>query len=175
MNLSEIEVKNSVTTIQLLERGSKSRVVGSTAMNDQSSRSHAIFTLTLEQANCSSQKGININLGLLKLGNVISAMGEENPGNKAKPVPYRESKLTRLLQDSLGGNSHTVMIACVSPAESNMEESLNTLRYANRARKIQNKPIENIDSQMTELNSQRQQVQELKAHIKKFHWSQYLI
>ena len=80
-------------------------------------------------------------------------------------MPYRESKLTRLLQDSLGGNSHTVMIACVSPADSNMEESLNTLRYADRARKIKNKPIVNIDPQAAELINLRQQVQDLKATI----------
>lgn len=202
MNLSEIEVKNSISTIQLLERGSQGRVVGGTAMNDQSSRSHAIFTITLEQNNNLNsnapnsensgvikskfhlvdlagserqsktkaegirlKEGININLGLLALGNVISVLGEENSSNKTKHVPYRESKLTRLLQDSLGGNSHTVMIACVSPADSNMEETLNTLRYADRARKIKNKPIVNIDPQVAELNNLRQQVQELKAHV----------
>jgi hypothetical protein len=54
-------------------------------------------------------------------------------------VPYRDSKLTRLLQDSLGGNAHTLMIACVSPSDADMEETLNTLKYANRARQIQNK------------------------------------
>ena len=111
------------------------------------------------------KEGININLGLLALGNVISVLGEDNPMNKAKHVPYRESKLTRLLQDSLGGNSHTLMIACASPADSNMEESLNTLRYADRARKIKNKPIVNIDPQAAELQALKQQVQELKAHI----------
>ncbi len=194
VNLSEITVTNAITTIQLLERGSSMRVVGGTAMNDQSSRSHAIFTITLEQTRgvendlikskfhlvdlagserqsktkaegIRLKEGININLGLLALGNVISVLGEENPSNRVKHVPYRESKLTRLLQDSLGGNSHTVMIACVSPADSNMEETLNTLRYADRARKIKNKPIVNIDPQAAELANLRQQVIELKAHI----------
>lgn len=189
------------------------RVVGGTAMNDQSSRSHAIFTISLEQVQpctispddmplptsgipappASStikskfhlvdlagserqsktkaeglrlREGININLGLLALGNVISVLGEDTPpppgGPCAPPrpkhVPYRESKLTRLLQDSLGGNSHTVMIACVSPADSNMEETLNTLRYADRARKIKNKPIVNVDPQAAELVMLRQEV-----------------
>jgi kinesin family member 4 len=166
-------------------------------MNDQSSRSHAIFTITLEQSNSSSKnnnelikskfhlvdlagserqsktkseglslkEGININLGFLALGNVISVLGEDNPTNKPKHVPYRESKLTRLLQDSLGGNSHTLMIACASPADSNCEETLNTLRYADRARKIKNKPIVNIDPQAAELATLRQQVQNLKAQI----------
>ena len=96
------------------------------------------------------KEGININLGLLTLGNVISVLGEEN----YKHVPYRESKLTRLLQDSLGGNSHTVMIACASPADSNMEETLNTLRYADRVRKIKNKPIVNIDPQQAEVRQE---------------------
>jgi kinesin family protein 4/21/27 len=164
--LSEIVVTNALKTIELLEKGSFLREVGGTAMNDQSSRSHAIFTITLEQSNSSSKnkneliksefhlvdlagseghsktkaeglslkEGININLGLLALGNVISVLGEDNPTNKPKHVPYRESKLTRLLQDSLGGDSHTLMIACASPADSNCEETLNTLRYADRAR-----------------------------------------
>ena len=94
----------------------------------------------------------------MALGNVISVLGEDNPTNKSKHVPYRESKLTRLLQDSLGGNSHTLMIACVSPADSNMEESLITLRYADRARKIKNKPVVNIDPQAAEMAHLRQQV-----------------
>ena len=194
VNLSEITVTNAQATVALLERGSSLRVVGGTAMNDQSSRSHAIFTITLEQARAGHtelikskfhlvdlagserqsktkaeglrlKEGININLGLLALGNVISVLGEDNPGNKQRHVPYRESKLTRLLQDSLGGNSHTLMIACVSPADSNMEETLNTLRYADRARKIKNKPIVNIDPQALELTNLRQQVQQLKAHV----------
>ena len=157
VNLSEIQVNSAMTTIQLLEKGSSLRVVGGTAMNDQSSRSHAIFTITLEQIRGENdlikskfhlvdlagserqsktkaegirlKEGININLGLLALRKVISVLGENNPTNKVKHVPYRDKKLTRLLQDSLGGNSHTLMIACVSPADSNMEESLNKLNY----------------------------------------------
>ena len=89
------------------------------------------------------KEGISINKGLLALGNVISALTEE--GKKNNHVPYRDSKLTRILQDSLGGNSRTSMIACVSPAEINCEETLNTLKYASRARNIKNKPIVNRD------------------------------
>jgi kinesin family protein 4/21/27 len=89
------------------------------------------------------KEGININKGLLCLGNVISALTE--PAKKAMHVPYRDSKLTRILQDSLGGNSKTYMIACVSPAEINFEETLNALKYASRARRIQNKPMVNRD------------------------------
>jgi kinesin family protein 4/21/27 len=88
--------------------------------------------------------GVHINRGLLALGNVISALGDEKKRKEGAHVPYRDSKLTRLLQDSLGGNSKTVMIACISPADINAEETLNTLKYANRARNIQNKPIVSI-------------------------------
>jgi kinesin family protein 4/21/27 len=191
VGLSETEVSDANETIHMLEKGSSNRMTGGTAMNEQSSRSHAIFTISLEQFNPNNgndlvkskfhlvdlagserqsktkaegirlKEGININLGLLALGNVISVLGEDN----IKHVPYRESKLTRLLQDSLGGNSHTLMIACASPADSNMEETLNSLRYADRARKIKNKPIINIDPQLAELNNLKEQVQFLKAQI----------
>lgn len=90
------------------------------------------------------KEGIDINKGLLSLGNVISALGDETKRGKVH-VPYRDSKLTRLLQDSLGGNSKTLMICCVSPSGSNYNESVNALRYANRARNIQNKPVVNRD------------------------------
>jgi len=198
VNLTELVVTDVLTTIKLLEDGSKSRVVGSTAMNEQSSRSHAIFTINLEQfkngelirskfhlvdlagserQNKTKAEGIrfkesiNINLGLLALGNVISILGESgeikssSSSNATKHVPYRESKLTRLLQDSLGGNSHTLMIACVNPSVSNLEETLNTLRYADRARKIKNKPIVNIDSKTAEIVSLRKQIDLLKNEI----------
>lgn len=84
-----------------------------------------------------SMQGISINAGLSALGNVISALGD--PTKKATHIPYRDSKLTRLLQDSLGGNARTMMIACISPAEFNLHETLSTLKYANRARNIKNR------------------------------------
>lgn len=89
------------------------------------------------------KEGININKSLLALGNVISALTDEN--KKSAHIPYRDSKLTRILQDSLGGNSRTSMIACCSPAESNFDETLGTLRYASKARKIKNKAVINRD------------------------------
>ncbi|XP_069603415.1 chromosome-associated kinesin KIF4A isoform X2 [Ranitomeya imitator] len=195
--LTERDVKTAVDTISCLEQGNSSRTVASTAMNSQSSRSHAIFTIAIEQrrggeknggfrsklhlvdlAGSERQKktkaegdrlkeGISINRGLLCLGNVISALGDDS--KKGSFVPYRDSKLTRLLQDSLGGNSHTLMIACVSPADSNMEETLNTLRYADRARKIKNKPIVNTDPQAAELQKLRQQVQDLQVLLLQAH------
>ncbi|KAL2333515.1 hypothetical protein Fmac_014728 [Flemingia macrophylla] len=202
----------AVSTLQemsgYLEQGSLNRATGSTNMNNQSSRSHAIFTITLEQmrklhsvspTNESSdedmgeeylsaklhlvdlagserakrtgsdglrlKEGIHINKGLLALGNVISALGDEKKRKEGVHVPYRDSKLTRLLQDSLGGNSKTVMIACISPADVNAEESLNTLKYANRARNIQNKPVVNRDLISNEMQQMRQQLKYLQAEL----------
>ncbi|KAE8653961.1 Kinesin-like protein FRA1 [Hibiscus syriacus] len=190
-----------------LEQGSLSRATGSTNMNNQSSRSHAIFTITLEQMHkanpisgdgipndimseeylCAKlhlvdlagserakrtgsdgmrfKEGVHINKGLLALGNVISALGDEKKRKEGVHVPYRDSKLTRLLQDSLGGNSRTVMIACISPADINAEETLNTLKYANRARNIQNKPVVNRDPMSSEMLKMRQQLEYLQAEL----------
>uniref|UniRef100_A0A668ASP3 Kinesin family member 4 n=1 Tax=Myripristis murdjan TaxID=586833 RepID=A0A668ASP3_9TELE len=193
VGLTEREVFSAHEMVGCLELGNSARTVGSTAMNAASSRSHAIFTITLEQrrgtdktdsvvsklhlvdlAGSERQKktkaegdrlkeGISINRGLLALGNVISALGDES--KKGSFVPYRDSKLTRLLQDSLGGNSHTLMIACISPADSNIEETINTLRYADRARKIKNKPIVNVDPRAAEMKRLKQQVQELQVML----------
>lgn len=83
-----------------------------------------------------AKEGISINAGLAALGKVISQLSK----HQGSHVSYRDSKLTRLLQDSLGGNAYTYMIACVTPAEFHLSETLNTLEYAQRARKIQSKP-----------------------------------
>ncbi len=183
--LKEEKVANYDELAVCLDRGSNFRSTASTLMNNCSSRSHAIFTITIEQhiiedlykpdgapalegseefmvakfhfvdlagserakrtgaTGNTLKEGISINKGLLSLGNVISALTEDS--KKFVHVPYRDSKLTRILQDSLGGNSRTSMIACVSPAEINFEETLNTLKYASRARNIKNKPIVNRD------------------------------
>ncbi|VAI16559.1 unnamed protein product [Triticum turgidum subsp. durum] len=111
------------------------------------------------------KEGVHINRGLLALGNVISALGDEKKRKEGAHVPYRDSKLTRLLQDSLGGNSKTVMIACISPADINAEETLNTLKYANRARNIQNKPIVNRNPIADEMKRMRQQLEYLQAEL----------
>ena len=87
------------------------------------------------------KEATQINLSLSALGNVINALVE----GKTNHIPYRDSKLTRLLQDSLGGNTKTVMIACISPADYNFEETVTTLRYASRAKNIKNKPRINMD------------------------------
>ncbi|KAL3634172.1 Kinesin-like protein KIN-4A [Castilleja foliolosa] len=203
---SERSVKTLKEMSDCLEQGSLCRATGSTNMNNQSSRSHAIFTITMEQMrklhpgvssdvnDCMTEEylsaklhlvdlagserakrtgsdglrfkeGVHINKGLLALGNVISALGDDKKRKEGVHVPYRDSKLTRLLQDSLGGNSRTVMIACISPADINAEETLNTLKYANRARNIQNKPVINRDPISNEMLKMRQQLEYLQAEL----------
>ncbi|KAF0935236.1 hypothetical protein E2562_031272 [Oryza meyeriana var. granulata] len=201
--VTEAEVKTKEEMASFLARGSSSRATGSTNMNSQSSRSHAIFTISIEQKKTSSasdklanndydilsskfhlvdlagserakrtgadglrlKEGIHINRGLLALGNVISALGDEKKRKEGAFVPYRDSKLTRLLQDSLGGNSKTVMIACISPADSNAEETINTLKYANRARNIQNKAVINRDPVTAEMQKLRSQLEQLQTEL----------
>ena len=192
MNVKEEEVSSPEELLSVLQRGTLCRTTGSTDMNATSSRSHAIFTVTLRQEKIASiakdqavadddvlkdvkvpnnslqtiiskfhfvdlagserlkrtnaegdrkKEGISINQGLLALGNVISALGDES--RKSSHVPYRDSKLTRMLQDSLGGNSQTLMLACVSPSDLNYGETVNTLHYANRARNIKNRVMIN--------------------------------
>ncbi|KAK8291025.1 hypothetical protein V6Z12_D06G035700 [Gossypium hirsutum] len=196
--VTEAEVRTKEEMASNLARGSLSRATGSTNMNSQSSRSHAIFTISMEQkkiASCLSgvnddtaddilcaklhlvdlagserakrtgANGMRFKEGLLALGNVISALGDEKKRKEGGHVPYRDSKLTRLLQDSLGGNSKTVMIACVSPADTNAEETLNTLKYANRARNIQNKAVVNRDPMASQLQAMRSQIEQLQAEL----------
>lgn len=110
------------------------------------------------------KEGIDINKGLLALGNVISALGDEQKRGKVH-VPYRDSKLTRMLQDSLGGNSKTLMICCVSPSGLNYHESLNALRYANRARNIQNKPAVNRDPTVVLIHELRSVLQQVSKEL----------
>ncbi|CAE7745866.1 KIN4A [Symbiodinium pilosum] len=184
-----------------LSDGSVQRTTGATLMNEQSSRSHSIFTLILEQrrriaggdawseddyvtakfhlvdlagserakrtgaVGSRFKESIAINSGLLALGNVISALGD--PAKRGSHVPYRESKLTRLLQDSLGGNSRTVMIACVSCADIDFEETLNTLKYAHRARNIKNKPVVNHDPRTAQLAAMQDEIVALREQLQR--------
>ncbi|KAI2805675.1 Kinesin-like protein kif21b [Blomia tropicalis] len=202
-------VSNAEEAFMCLKNGSTMRTTGSTLMNSESSRSHAIFTLTVNQTriipidqsgmgdgNCvqdnpefvtlnakfnfvdlagserlartgavgeRAREGISINSGLLHLGNVISALSDRT--KKGSHVPYRDSKLTRVLQDSLGGNSVTVMIACISPCDTDFVETLNTLRYANRAKNIKNKVVANQDSHAQLVSSLRKQILELEKQL----------
>lgn len=109
-----------------------------------------------------AKEGISINTGLLALGNVISALGDES--RRVSHIPYRDSKLTRLLQDSLGGNSQTLMLACASPAFSNVTETLNTLKYANRARNIRNRVI--INQEIGETEKLKSTITRLKEELR---------
>lgn len=170
--ITEIETKSSVQVMKLLHEGNKRRSQEATAANAVSSRSHAVLQVIVTKYDKSSAsnikygklsmidlagseraantknrgkrlvEGANINRSLLALGNCINALGEK--GKKSSFVPYRDSKLTRLLKDSLGGNCRTVMIANVSMAKSSFEETLNTLKYANRAKNIKTTVRRNV-------------------------------
>ncbi len=184
---NDVEVNSVEATLEVLCSGTQNRITASTAMNAGSSRSHAVFTLTLEQSVQSStsaddlhimtskltfvdlagserikrtgaegqrmKEGIQINSGLFNLGQVINSLADEQKlkSNAKVHVPYRNSKLTHLLKDALGGNSQTLFLACVSPAESNESETQSTLQYARQARNIQNKPVKNVDKTQLEL------------------------
>ncbi|CAK8691357.1 unnamed protein product [Clavelina lepadiformis] len=186
-------VTKSVKEIEhVMDVGNKNRSVGATNMNEHSSRSHAIFVITIEcsedgldgknhirvgklnlvdlagserQAKSGAsgerlKEATKINLSLSALGNVISALVDGN-----SHIPYRDSKLTRLLQDSLGGNAKTVMVANIGPASYNFDETITTLRYANRAKNIQNKPKINEDPKDALLREFQEEIAKLKASL----------
>ncbi|KAM9380089.1 kinesin-like protein KIF11 [Phaethornis superciliosus] len=165
--LEEVTVHNKNEVYQILERGAAKRTTAATYMNAYSSRSHSVFSITIHMKETTvdgeelvkigklnlvdlagsenigrsgavdkrAREAGNINQSLLTLGRVITALVERAPH-----IPYRESKLTRILQDSLGGRTKTSIIATVSPASINLEETLSTLEYAHRAKNIMNKP-----------------------------------
>ncbi|XP_078414399.1 kinesin-like protein KIF17 [Cetorhinus maximus] len=176
---------------KIMDIGWGNRAVGYTLMNKDSSRSHSIFTIHLEMCSIDVKgkdrirvgklnlvdlagserqaktgatgdrlkEATKINLSLSALGNVISALVD----GRSKHIPYRDSKLTRMLQDSLGGNTKTLMVACLSPADNNYDESLSTLRYANRAKNIKNKPRINEDPKDALLREYQEEIKQLKA------------
>ncbi|CAH8522665.1 unnamed protein product [Schistosoma turkestanicum] len=186
----------------IMELGWKNRSTGATLMNSDSSRSHSIFTIYLEMIDRNDnlldynhiragklnlvdlagserqtktgttgdrfKEATKINLSLSALGNVISALVD----SKVKHIPYRDSKLTRLLQDSLGGNTKTLMIACLSPADNNYDETLSTLRYANRAKNICNKPRINEDPKDALLRQYQEEIKHLKELLNNMQLSQ---
>ncbi|XP_017661787.1 PREDICTED: kinesin-like protein KIF27 isoform X5 [Lepidothrix coronata] len=190
----EFQVECADEVISLLESGNAARHTGTTQMNEHSSRSHAIFTISIcQKQSAESQKNtdaardliaskfhfvdlagservaktgntgerfkesIQINSGLLALGNVISALGD--PKRKSVHIPYRDAKITRILKDSLGGNAKTVMITCISPSSLDFDESLNSLKYANRAKNIRNKPVVNY-------NPKKDRIDEMELEIR---------
>nr|CAD7200653.1 unnamed protein product [Timema douglasi] len=183
---------------ELMRQGNIQRTTACTNMNDVSSRSHAIFTITFVQAGFSNdmpsetvskvhlvdlagseradtsgatgqrlKEGAHINKSLVTLGSVISALAELSNSLRMQQrsvfIPYRDSVLTWLLKDSLGGNSKTIMIAAVSPADCNHGETLSTLRYANRAKNIINKPTINEDPNVKLIRDLREEINKLKA------------
>ncbi|KAJ7341408.1 hypothetical protein JRQ81_005469 [Phrynocephalus forsythii] len=195
-DLSSFVTKNVKEIEHVLNLGNQARAVGATNLNEHSSRSHAIFAITVEcsesgpdgqdhirvgklnlvdlagserQSKAAAgaapgerpKEASKINLSLSALGNVISAL----VGGKSTHVPYRDSKLTRLLQDSLGGNAKTIMVATLGPASHSYEESLSTLRFANRAKNIKNKPRVNEDPKDTLLREFQEEIARLKAQL----------
>ncbi|MEQ2310060.1 Kinesin-like protein kif3b [Ameca splendens] len=183
---------------EVMNVGNQARAVGATDMNEHSSRSHALFLITVEcsqpgpdgrkhirvgrlnlvdlagserQAKTGVQgdrlkEAAKINLSLSALGNVISALADGRSGH----VPYRDSKLTRLLQDSLGGNAKTVMVATLGPASQHYDETLTTLRYANRAKNIQNQPRVNEDPKDALLREFQKEIARLRAQLNHRRW-----
>lgn len=163
-DLSTYVVKTPQDMLKVFEEGNLMRHVGATNMNEHSSRSHSVFTITVESSEIDDQGEAHIKVGKL---NIVDLAGSERQsktgatGDRLKEaskinlslstlchvissltdpkctyIPYRDSKLTRILQDSLGGNTKTVMIANLGPADYNIEETLSTLRYASRAKQI---------------------------------------
>ena len=110
------------------------------------------------------KEGAAINKSLSALGNVINALSSAG-SKKERHIPYRDSKLTRLLQESLGGNSRTVMIATISPAQDNYEETVSTLKYASRAKKIENKAKRNEDISQKVIRQLKEEIEELRRQL----------
>ncbi|OAL33580.1 hypothetical protein AYO20_07087 [Fonsecaea nubica] len=191
--MEESHIQNAAAGIKLLREGSHRRQVAATKCNDLSSRSHTVFTITTyvkkpnntgEDYICSGKLNLVdlagseniqrsgaenkraaeaglINKSLLTLGRVINALVD-----KSSHIPYRESKLTRLLQDSLGGRTKTCIIATVSPAKSNLEETISTLDYAFRAKNIRNKPqVNSMISKKTLLKEFTTEIEKLKSEL----------
>ncbi|XP_041963180.1 kinesin-like protein KIF13A isoform X1 [Alosa sapidissima] len=197
--LSQLAVTSFEDIDSLMSEGNKSRTVAATNMNEESSRSHAVFSIIITQTLCDLQsgnsgekvskmslvdlagservsktgaagerlkEGSNINKSLTTLGCVISALADQSSGKgKNKFVPYRDSVLTWLLKDSLGGNSKTAMIATVSPAADNYEETLSTLRYADRAKRIVNHAVVNEDPNARIIRELREEVEKLRDQL----------
>lgn len=196
-DLSSFIVKSADEIQRVQDQGRANKSMAATKMNDRSSRSHSVFTLTLEisekgpdgkdhirmgklnmvdlagserqsKTEATGQRleeAIKINLSLTTLCQVIAALTDP----KATYVPYRDSKLTRILQDSLGGNAKTVMIACIGPADYNMDETINTLRWASRAKHIQNKPRINEDPKDAMLREFQSEIIRLREQLALIH------
>ncbi|XP_045539409.1 kinesin-like protein Klp68D [Papilio machaon] len=187
--MTSVVCRSAEEMVRVMRAGSRQRAAGRTDMNEHSSRSHAVFLVTVETAHRTTKRirvgklnlvdlagserqrktgasadrlreAARINQALSSLGNVISALAENSPH-----VPYRDSKLTRILQDSLGGNSKTIMIANIGPAAHHYDETVTTLRYAHRAKAIKNKPVRNEDPKDAKLREYQAEIERLRALI----------
>eukprot|EP00232_Nephroselmis_pyriformis_P027807 CAMPEP_0182868996 /NCGR_PEP_ID=MMETSP0034_2-20130328/9656_1 /TAXON_ID=156128 /ORGANISM="Nephroselmis pyriformis, Strain CCMP717" /LENGTH=520 /DNA_ID=CAMNT_0025001431 /DNA_START=259 /DNA_END=1818 /DNA_ORIENTATION=- len=191
--LKELVVDSAEKIDELLQQGNSVRAVGSTSMNDQSSRSHSIFMVKIHQKDAEDKsknvfaklnlvdlagservsktgatgdrlkEGANINKSLAALGSVINALSKQAGGSKKEFIPYRNSKLTRVLQESLGGNALTVMLAALSPAAMNYQETISTLVYANRAKEIKVSATKNEDT--AQMNKLKEEIEQLKKKM----------
>jgi kinesin family protein 11 len=191
--MEECHLKTAAHGIELLREGSHKRQVAATKCNDLSSRGHTVFTImvytkrmsedgqeylsagklnlvdlagseNIQRSGAENKRAAEaglINKSLLTLGRVINALVERSPH-----IPYRESKLTRLLQDSLGGRTKTCIIATLSPAKSNLEETISTLDYAFRAKNIRNKPqVNQAINKKTLLKEFTAEIEKLKSEL----------
>ncbi|KAF9951949.1 kinesin motor protein cin8 [Mortierella alpina] len=171
--LEEVAVYSAAQGIESLRKGSAKRTVAATKSNDKSSRSHGIFSITVHVKETTDDgeellkigklnlEAGRINQSLLTLGRVINSLVE-----RSQHIPYRESKLTRLLEDSLGGKTKTCIIATISPARSCLEETISTLNYANRAKNIKNTPeINQKMSKKTLIKEYLLEIDRLKADL----------
>ena len=192
--LTKMIVKSATEVAKLLEDGSSVRSVAATNMNAHSSRSHAIFTLGIrihrpgkgetfsllnlvdlagsERATSTGAtgdtlaEGANINKSLTTLGMCLSRLADQAEGKKGGHVPFRDSQLTWLLADSLGGNSRTAMLAALSPAHINYEETMSTLRFAETTKKIKQHAVINEDPQQRLIRELKAEIAEVKAQLK---------
>ncbi|KAF2088214.1 kinesin-domain-containing protein [Saccharata proteae CBS 121410] len=199
-DLAKLVVRSFQEIENLMDEGNKARTVAATNMNETSSRSHAVFTLTLTQKRHDSEtsmdtekvakislvdlagseratstgatgarlkEGAEINRSLSTLGRVIAALADLSNGKKksANMVPYRDSILTWLLKDSLGGNSLTAMIAAISPADINFDETLSTLRYADSAKRIKNHAVVNEDPNARMIRELKEELAQLRSKL----------
>lgn len=195
-DLSTFVVKSPADLMDVFKEGNANRHVGATNMNEHSSRSHSVFTITVESSQLGEdgkshikvgkfnivdlagserqsktgatgdrlKEATKINLSLSTLCHVISSLIDP----KCTYIPYRDSKLTRILQDSLGGNTKTVMIANCGPADYNSDETISTLRYASRAKNIENKPRINEDPKDAMIREFHDEITRLRAELEKY-------
>jgi kinesin family protein 1 len=199
-DLAKLVVRSFQEIENLMDEGNKARTVAATNMNETSSRSHAVFTLTLTQKRHDAEttmdtekvakislvdlagseratstgatgarlkEGAEINRSLSTLGRVIAALADlsSGKGKKGTLVPYRDSVLTWLLKDSLGGNSMTAMIAAISPADINFDETLSTLRYADSAKRIKNHAVVNEDPNARMIRELKEELAQLRSKL----------